>query len=373
MSKTVAEKLDRLKVDKNQLKEIVRELKKWRAPATTLLTLYIPPGRPISDVVSMLRQELSITDNIKLKRTKDAVQTALGMAIDRLVGLPKTPENGLAIFCGKSMEDGREICLMFSPPEPVPVYFYRTDKWFHTEFLEDMLEEKDVYGLILVERDEATIGLLKGAHIELVDNFMSYIPGKHHKGGQSQRRYDRIIEQMVEDFYKSVAERAKEAFLPLLEQGRLKGIIVGGPGYSKKDFVKGDYLDTRLRKKLLGTLVDVSYQGDAGLRELVMKAEEAIQGHRYIEAVKKVEELKTHMAKDDGLAVFGEEEVKAAAEMGALGTLIIVEDHPKFEELRKLAEDTGAKVVTLPSTMPEGSWLQSAFGGVAGILRFKIY
>ena len=184
---------------------------------------------------------------------------------------------------------------------------------------------------------------------------------------------DRIIEQMVEDFYKSVAERAREAFFPLLEQGRLKGIIVGGPGYSKKDFVKGDYLDTRLRKKLIGSLVDVSYQGDAGLRELVMKAEEAIEGHRYIEAVKKVEELKTHMAKDDGLAVFGEDEVKAAAEMGALGTLIIVEDHPRFEELRQIAEKTGAKIVSLPSTMPEGSWLQSAFGGVAGILRFKIY
>ncbi len=369
----MSELAQKLLVNRDQLKEIVREIKKWKAPATTLLSLYIPPGRPISDVVSMLRQELSITDNIKLKRTKDAVQTALSMAIERLSSLQKVPQNGLVIFCGRDAETGKELCLMFSPPEPVQIYFYRTDKWFHTEFLESMLEEKEIYGLILIERDEATIGLLKGNQIELVDNFMSYIPGKHHKGGQSQRRYDRIIEQMVEDFYKKVSERAKEIFLPLLEEGKLKGILIGGPGYSKKDFLKGEYLDTRLKKLVLSTLVDVSYQGDAGLRELVMKAEDIIQGHKYIEAVKKVEELKLHMAKADGLAVFGENEVKSAAEMGALETLLIIEDHPKYNELKKVAEKNGAKIISLPSSMPEGGWLKSAFNGVAGILRFKLF
>ncbi|MEM3229330.1 MAG: peptide chain release factor 1, partial [Fervidicoccaceae archaeon] len=60
-------------ISKEQLRALLKELKQWRAPATTLLSLYIPPGRPVSDVVNMLRTELSITDNIKLKRTKDAV------------------------------------------------------------------------------------------------------------------------------------------------------------------------------------------------------------------------------------------------------------------------------------------------------------
>ncbi len=365
--------LDKLKVDKNQLRIIIRDLKKWRAPATTLLSLYIPPGRPISDVMSMLRQEMSITDNIKLKRTKDAVQTALSMAMERLSMIPKTPENGLVIFSGRDAETGKEICIVFSPPEPVPVYYYRTDKWFHTEFLEEMVEEKDVYGLIIIERDEATIGLLKGAFIEVVDDMVSYIPGKHHKGGQSQRRYDRIIEQMVDDFYKRVAERAKEIMLPLLEEGKLKGILIGGPGYSKQDFVKEGYLDHRLRKLVLKRLIDVSYQGEAGLREMVMKAQDLLEGQRYVEAIRKIEELKLHMAKDDGLAVYGEEEVQTAAEMGALDTLIVTEDHPRLEELRSLAEKSGAKLVVVPPSLPEGAWLKAAFGGVAGILRFRIY
>ncbi|MCI4396086.1 MAG: peptide chain release factor 1 [Desulfurococcales archaeon] len=360
-------------VSKEQLKALVKELKQWKAPATTLLSLYIPPGRPVSDVVNMLRTELSITDNIKLKRTKDAVQTSLSMAIDRLTNLTKIPENGLVLFCGMNSDNGKQICMMFSPPEPVKIYYYRTDKWFHTEFLEDMISEKSYYGLIIIERDEATIGLLKGTSIEVLDNFMSYIPGKHTKGGQSQRRFDRIIEQMVEDFYKTVAERAKQLFEPLLLEGKLKGILVGGPGYSKQDFVSGEYLDKRLRDLVIDKLIDVGYQDEAGLRELVIKASDILQDHRYSDAFKKVEELKYHMAKADGLTAFGYEEIKQAAEMGALQTILVVEDHPLLDELESLGKKAGAEIVIVPLNSPEGEWLQNSFEGIAGILRYKIF
>ncbi|RLG88637.1 MAG: peptide chain release factor 1, partial [Thermoprotei archaeon] len=151
-----------MRVDRRQLREIIKELKKWKAPATVLLSLYIPPGRPVSDVLNMLRQELSITDNIKLKRTRSAVQRALTAAIERLSKIPKIPDNGLVLFCGEDMKTGDFICLMFIPPEKVPVYYYRTDKYFHTEFLEEMVLESNLVGLILVERDAATLGLLKG-------------------------------------------------------------------------------------------------------------------------------------------------------------------------------------------------------------------
>ncbi|MEM1619226.1 MAG: peptide chain release factor aRF-1 [Fervidicoccaceae archaeon] len=361
----------KLKVDRATLAQIVRELKTWKAPATTLLSLYVPPGRPVSDVISLLRQELSITDNIKLKRTKDAVQAALTMALERLSMIQKIPENGLALFCGRDSDNRDEICVAFSPPEAVRVFFYRTDKWFHTEFLEDMLEEKELYGLIIVERDEATIGLLAGNRITVLDELADYIPGKHSKGGQSQRRYDRIIEQMVEDFYKKVAERAKELLEPYLAQGRLRGLLIGGPGYSKKDFVSGEYLDHRLRALVLPTLIDVAYQGEVGLREMVLKAENVIQGNKYARIVNKIEELKVHMARDDGLAVFGESEVSSAIESGVLETLIVVEDHPKLEELKSKASSSGAEVVIVPSSIPESEWLSRAFGGVAGVLRLK--
>jgi len=362
-----------LRVDRRQLREIIKELKKWKAPATVLLSLYIPPGRPVSDVLNMLRQELSITDNIKLKRTRSAVQRALTAAIERLSKILKIPDNGLVLFCGEDMKTGDFICLMFIPPEKVPVYYYRTDKYFHTEFLEEMVLESNLVGLILVERDAATLGLLKGSRLEVLEEIEDYIPGKHHRGGQSQRRFDRIIEQMVHDFYKRVAEHAKEKFLPLIEQGKLKAILIGGPAYSKYDFLEGDYLDYRLKRIVLPKLIDVGYQGEVGLREMIMKASDILKEQEYVDALKAVEEFKLHLAKDDGMIVYGEEEIKRALEMGAVKTLIIHEELPNAYEWAEYAKKFGAKPVFISDDVPEGAWIKKTFGGLIGILRYRIY
>jgi peptide chain release factor subunit 1 len=320
----------------------------------------------------MLRQELAITDNIKLKRTKDRVQRALTAAIDRLSNISKIPQNGLVLFAGENDDTGEFICLMFSPPDPVTVYFYRTDKYFHLEFLEDMLEESDVYGLIVIERDEATIGLLKGSSLIVLEEVEGYVPGKHSKGGQSQRRYDRIIEELVEEFYKRVGEIVNKHFIPYLESGKLKGILIGGPGYAKLDFVKGDYIDYRLKEKVLDTLVDVGSQGEPGLKELVMRASELIKGQKYVEVVNALEEFKFHLVKDDGLALYGFDDIVNALNMGAVKSLVVTEDMPELEKLMELAKKSGAEVYVLPETIPEYVWIKKTFNGVVAILRYKI-
>lgn len=262
---------------------------------------------------------------------------------------------------------------MLIPPEPVPIFFYRTDKFFHTEFLEEMVTESNVIGLLIVERDAATIGLLKGNRLEVVDEIEGYIPGKHHKGGQSQRRFDRIIEQMVEEFYKKVGERANEVFLPLLEQGKLKAIILGGPAYAKFDFIQGEYLDYRLKQKIAPELIDVAYQGEAGLRELVMKAGDIIKDQEYVESYKILEEFKYHLAKDDGLVVYGEDEVKLALQQGLIKVLLVSDSREDITTWLEEAKNYGTKVVVISKEIPEGEWFTKTFNGLAGILRFKSY
>jgi peptide chain release factor subunit 1 len=367
---------EKLVVDKRTLKKIVRELKEWKAPATVLLSLYIPPGRPISDVVSLLRTEYSITDNIKLKRTRDAVQRALAAAMDRLSMIPKLPENGLVLFCGENMETKDFICYVFSPPEPVPIFFYRTDKFFHTEFLEEMLESEEVFGLVIIERDQATIGLLKGSRIVVLEELEGYVPGKHHRGGQSQRRFDRQIEQFVRGFYKEVADAMNKHFLPLIEKNLLKSIIVGGPGYAKQDFVEDaakEFLDYRVLNKIERVLVDVAYQGEAGLRELAIKSSDLIRRNKYADLVKAIEEFKLHLAKDDGLAIYGEANVKSALEMGALKALIVDESREDVEQIIEKAEKYSTVVYILSDDIPEAEWIRKTFNGLVGILRYRIY
>ncbi len=369
----MSEEIDKkLTIDKRTLKEVIKELKQWSAPATVLLSLYVPPGRPISDVTQMLREELSLADNIKLKRTRNAVKRAVAAAIDRLSMIPKVPSNGLVAFCGENLDTGDFKCYMFSPPEKVPVFYYRTDKRFITEILEDMLENEDSVGVIIVERDHATIGLIKGSRIEVLEELEDYIPGKHMMGGQSQRRYDRIIEQMVDDFMKKVAERANEYLLPIYETGKLKAVIIAGPGYAKSDFVKSGYLDYRLQKIVDPHLIDVSYQGEEGIREALEKASDVVQLSVYRDTINSFENFKYHLAKGTGLAIYGPDDIEKAIELGALGMLLIHEDRADLDSWKEKAEAAGAKVVVIPESLPESEWFLKTFDGLAGILRFKV-
>jgi len=347
-------------------------LKKWKAHATILLSLYVPPGRPVSDVLNLLRQELSVADNIKLKKTRNAVERALTIAIDRVSKIPKIPDKGLVLFAGENPDTGESITVMLVPPEEVPVFFYRTDKVFHTEFLEEMVSETNIIGLFIIERDAATIGLLKGNRLQVIEELEDYIPGKHQKGGQSQRRYDRIIEQMVEDFYKRVGEHVNKVFIPLLEQGKLKAILVGGPAYAKYDFMDKDYMDYRLKKIVLPEFIDVAYQGEPGLREMILKAGDLLKEQEYADTLKALEEFKYHLAKDDGMIVYGDEEVRNALEMGLVSILLISETRDDVEEWLELARKRGAKPLVISSDIPEGEWFTKTFNGLAGILRTRI-
>ncbi len=362
----------KLMVDKRTLKEVLKELKSWSAPATVLLSLYVPPGRPISDVAQMLREELSLADNIKLKRTRNAVKRAIAAALDRLSTISKIPRNGLVAFCGENLDTGDFKCYVFSPPEKVPVFYYRTDKRFVTEILESMIESEDSIGIIIVERDQATIGLVKGSRVEVLDELEDYIPGKHTMGGQSQRRFDRIIEQMVDEFMKRVAGRANELLLPIYESGRLKAVVVAGPGYAKSDFVKSGYLDYRLQKLIDPHLIDVSYQGEEGIREVLSKADDVIQLASYREAMNAFEAFKLHLAKGTGLVIYGPDDVQKAMELGALATLLVHEDRPDAEAWKEKAEAMSVKVYFVPSSLPESEWFLKTFDGLAGILRYRI-
>ncbi|MGC9071379.1 MAG: peptide chain release factor aRF-1 [Acidilobus sp.] len=369
----MSEELEKkLSVDRRTLKELLGELKQWSAPATVLLSLYVPPGRPISDVTQMLREELSLADNIKLKRTRNAVKRAISATIDRLSMIPKVPQNGLVTFCGEDLDTGDFKCYVFSPPEKVPVFYYRTDKRFITEILENMLDTEDSVGIIIIERDQATIGLVKGSKIEVLDELEDFIPGKHMMGGQSQRRFDRIIEQMVDDFMKKVAQRANELLLPIHDTGKLKSVVVAGPGYAKSDFVKSGYLDYRLQKILDPHLIDVSYQGEEGLREVISKAQDVIQLSLYREVMNAFELFKAHLAKGTGLVIYGPDDVTKAIDMGALSTLLIHEARPDVESWKEKAEASGAKVYIIPESLPESEWFLKTFDGLAGLLRYKV-
>jgi peptide chain release factor subunit 1 len=272
-----------------------------------------------------------------------------------------------------------------------------------------MLKDKKVYGLIVLDRREATIGLLRGKRIEVLDYKTSNVPGKHRQGGQSSVRFERLREIAINEFYKRVGDAASEAFLPHKDQ--LEGILIGGPSPTKEEFYKGEYLHHELQKKVIG-LFDVGYTDESGLYELVEKAQDKLHELDLIREKRLMSRFLKEVV-SDGLASYGEEEVRKYLTMGAVDTLLLSEDlrleRVKYRcpkcgkeveitvrdetkkkmvcecgvemeeverkdvvlELSELAEQSGAKVEILSTESEEGAMLLNAFGGIAAILRFK--
>ena len=404
-------------------KKKVEELKKIRGRGTELVSLYIPAGYDLNKIMQQLREEYGTAQNIKSKTTRKNVLGALERAMQHLKLYKQTPPTGLALFVGNvSEQEGVTDIRVFAivPPEPLNVRLYRCDQTFVTEPLEEMLRVKEAYGLITVEKNEATIGVLRGKRIDVIDDLTSNVPGKTRAGGQSARRYERIREQETHEFMKRIAQHANEAFLPLLEKGELKGIIIGGPGPTKDEFVEGDYLHHELKKRIIG-VVDISYHGEYGLKELVEKASDILAEQEVIKEKKLIKEFFKHLVKDTGLITYGEKEVRNALQLGAVDTLLISEGYdlvrvrakcnncgweelktmheneyevfkrqfktcPKCrsqnisfekwdvaEELIKMAEESGSNVEIISLDTEEGQQFYKAFGGLGALLRYKIH
>jgi peptide chain release factor subunit 1 len=401
-------------LQKYEFRRSLEEVRKLAGRGTELISLYVPPSRQISDVANYLRSEYSQSSNIKSASTRKNVQSAISSILSRLKNFKAPPENGLVFFVGHrsvGSDQTNMIQFVLEPPEPVPTFIYRCDSQFFTEPIEGMLETKEKYGLIVIDRSEATIGMLNGKRIEPIKNMQSLVPSKHGRGGQSARRFERSIEIAAHEYYKKVADIANEAFL---EKG-VKSILVGGPGPTKDFFVKSEYLHYELQKKILDTF-DVGYTDEYGLKELVEKAREALKDLDLMREKNLMQKLFEEIKKPDGgLSVYGEEQVKNALLIGAVDTLIISEDVRRVKllltcpscgakketmakdstedvkcdkcgaimnvdevddlvgDLHKLADQNNTKVEFISGDSEEGGLLMKAFGGVAGILRYKVH
>lgn len=392
---------------KYEFKRKLQEIKSISGSATELISLYVPPSKQISDVVNYLRNEYAQSSNIKSKSTRKNVMWAIESIIGKLKQYRKPPANGVVFFVGnKSVGDKtEEVSYIIEPIEPITTFLYRCDSFFYTEFLDDMIVEKEEIGLIVVDRKEATLGVLKGKRIVMLKNIQSQVPSKHRMGGQSAQRFERLIEETAHQYFVKVSDVATNFFL----NRNLRGILIGGPGPTKDFFVEEEFLHHELRKKVVGTF-NVGYTDEYGLRELVENAKDALQDLEFTKEKKVVENFMKEIIKENGLSVYGEEEVRKYLSLGTVDTLLLSEGLKKYrikakcscgneeqktvekleincskcnskmqivekediiEELNKLAEQSAAKVELISTETAEGEMFFRAFGGIGVVLRYR--
>lgn len=415
------EKEKRSSVERYLLKHEIEKLESRRSfnMSTSLVSLYIPPGTRLSDINSQLRDEYGTATNIKDKNTGKAVQSAISSIMSRMKNLTDPGENGIAIFCGITQANKVEYFLIY-PPERIGIKLYVCDYVFHIDHLKDMLESKLRYGLALVSRGGATLAIVQGSRLDIVWDEDSYVPGKTRMGGQSQRRYQRLVDEAAQKWFTKVAAKMNDTFM---NNYPVEGIVVGGPALSKAEFLESKEIDYRLKEKVIA-IHDVGYLNIQGIRELLEKAEEDLSDFELIKERKLTQEFMEHLGKDTGLAAYGEKQVREALEKGAVETILVSEDVDRVNmeikcegcaysniesvktknynefvkelserkcpkcnetklyidretdlitELHELAKNTGADLEVIATSHEDGAMLYSAFGGIAAILRYKLF
>ncbi|MBT7102628.1 peptide chain release factor 1 [archaeon] len=358
---------------KFELESLVEELEGYRGRHTELITVLVPAGATLTQTTKQLEDEKGTATNIKSSGTRKNVINALDRAVRKLKEIAKTPKNGLAVFSGNvTMADGKESLEVWAiePPKKLKIKIYRCDQTFVTEPLKDMLDTDESYGLLIIERNEASIGLLDGKHIKKLQHMTSGIPGKTRAGGQSAQRFARIRESAAKEFFKRVAEALKKHFW---DNKKMKGILVGGPIPTKDEFLAQGQLVTALKNKVIA-VKDIGGTEMHGLQELVEKCQDVLSEQEITKQRLILDLFFEKLAKEPNKVAYGEAEVEDRLNRGAVEKLIISKTLPRerVKLLEKLAKASSAEIHLVTKETAEGVQFDN-LGGVGGILRFEIH
>ncbi len=384
-------------------KKQLEAVSKFQGRGTELISVYITPGYPISEIAGKLRDEYGQASNIKSASTRKNVQSALDKVLSYLKAIQKTPVNGVAIFAGNISENEGKIDIQLfaiEPPFALHTQFYRCESKFVIEPLKEILDATGTYGLVVMDGKEATVATLKAKDIKVLKKLNSTAMQKTSKGGQSSARFGRIHDETVEAYYKRVGE-AMDSFIGI--KG-FEGVIVGGPGPAKEDFMRLKPFNYQL--KVLG-VVDTGYTDEYGLREVLEKSGQIIEGQELIKEKKVVDEFMSEAFKE-GMATYGYKQVKESILDKSAVKILLSEslkdkylnveckDGSKFEvltqdeaikacpagvkkedlksifdEILDEAHVNGIPLEIISTTTVEGQQFQATFHGLGAMLKYK--
>ncbi len=363
MGKISIQKQDSVKLYK--IRKTLDELSQKTGRGTELISLYIPGGKQLHEVITNLREEQGTADNIKSDLTRTHVVDSLSKVLQRLKLYKKTPDRGLVMFCGALPPEGggplgSEIVKVYEidPPKDLKTFLYRCDDHFHVDILKDMLKDDNLIGFLAIDAKDAGWGLLHGDKIEVLKETGSGVAGKHRQGGQSAKRFQKLREMELSYFFNRVAGITKEYFIDIYP---IKGLIISGPGPTKEEFINNNYLEYRLQDMILST-IDASYSGSEGIREAFAKSGEILSDYRMVEEKKMVEELFKHINTNTGLGAYGMKEVINYLKNNVANKIIITDDTDlhRIESKCKRCQNIQEFIVERPKVIPKKTELLNA-------------
>ncbi|KAG8868805.1 Polypeptide release factor (eRF1) in translation termination [Tulasnella sp. 331] len=402
-----------------KVKKLIKSLNAARGAGTSMISLIIPPKGQISQIQNMLTQEYGTASNIKSRVNRLSVLAAITSTQQRLKLYNRVPPNGLVLFVGTILTDEnkeKKVSFDFEPHKPINTSLYLCDNKFHTEALSELLESDAKFGFIVMDGNGSLFGTLAGNTREVIHKFTVDLPKKHGRGGQSALRFSRLRDEKRHNYVRKVAEHAVQHFITN-DKVNVAGLVLAGSADFKTELSQSDLFDLRLQAKIL-KVVDVSYGGENGFNQAIDLAAESLANVKFVQEKKLIEKYFDEINQDSGKYCFGIDDTLRALDMGAVETLIVWEnlatirytlrnaagdtlivhgnkdsekDKEKFIDkstglemeqasdpqslLEWFAEkyrDFGAKLEFVTNRSQEGSQFVKGFGGIGGILRYKV-
>jgi peptide chain release factor subunit 1 len=89
-----------------RLRKMINSLASKEGSHTELITVYVPPGKQISDALNLLRSEYGTASNIKSNVTRKNVLDAIIKAQQKLKLFKDPGEKGIVVFTGALLPEG---------------------------------------------------------------------------------------------------------------------------------------------------------------------------------------------------------------------------------------------------------------------------
>ena len=258
-------------------------------------------------------------------------------------------------------------------------------------------------------------GTVAGSAREVLHKFSVDLPKKHGRGGQSALRFARLRLEKRQNYVTKVAEMSKQMFITN-DKCNVTGIVLAGSADFKNDLAQADCFDPRLTAKVIKT-VDVSYGGENGFNQAIELCAETLANVKFIQEKRLISRYFEEISQDTQKFCFGIEDTLKGLEMGAIDILIVYENletmrydlknvatgedivkHLSKEqeadaknfvtsegveletiEKQQLVEwfannykNFGAQLEFVTNRSQEGLQFCKGFGGLGGILRYKV-
>jgi len=215
---------------------------------------------------------------------------------------------------------------------------------------------------------------------------------------------------------RKVAELAVQFYITN-DRPNVSGLVLAGLADFKTELSASDMFDPRLQAIIL-KIVDVSYGGDNGFNQAIELASEVLHNVKFIREKKLISQFFDEIAQDSGKYCFGVDDTLKALEIGAVESLLVYEnletqrlvlknnssgeekivyfskeqmanqnnfrDEPSGTDLETIDSISllewfannykkfGAKLEIVTNRSQEGSQFVKGFGGIGGILRYKV-